>query len=232
VRRLVLRAGLAFTTWLNRREFRGQQFVRLNERPIEYGFVFRKVAELQPRTVLDVGTGSTALPHLLRTCGALVTASDNVRDYWPAGMINRHYHVVDDDITHTRLKPGFDLVTCISVLEHIEDFRGAVRNMLQLLAPGGHLILTCPFNERAYSPNVYERPLSELLGKPKPAYRTQAFSRRELDGFLAEGAALVDEERWRLTDGEYWTEGARLARPVRTRPDEPHQIACFLLART
>jgi SAM-dependent methyltransferase len=42
--------------------------------------------------------------------------------------------------------PGgsFDLVTCISVLEHIPDDLAAVRAMWRLLKPGGRLVLTVP----------------------------------------------------------------------------------------
>jgi len=39
---------------------------------------------------------------------------------------------------------SFDLITCISVLEHIPADRGAVELMWSLLCPGGRLILTLP----------------------------------------------------------------------------------------
>ena len=144
--------------WIARHEFESQTFARFNERPVEYGFVFRKLGEIYPRTVLDVGTGASALPQLIRSCGCLVTATDNVRDYWPAGMSNRHYHVMDDDITATRLSDKVDLITCVSVLEHIQTPDDAVRNMLSLLNPAGYLILTFPYNEGSYVRNVYELP--------------------------------------------------------------------------
>ena len=73
-----------YPEWICRTEFESQTFTRLNERPIEFSFIFRKLGETYPRTVLDVGTGTTALPHLMRNCGFLVTATDNVRDYWPS----------------------------------------------------------------------------------------------------------------------------------------------------
>ena len=96
-----------YPQWICRQEFESQVFTRFNERPIEFGFVFRKLGEIYPRNILDVGTGTTALPHLVRNCGFLVTATDNVHDYWPSGMLNRHYHVVDDDITNSHLKDTF-----------------------------------------------------------------------------------------------------------------------------
>lgn len=39
---------------------------------------------------------------------------------------------------------SFDLITCVSVLEHIPEDEGAVRTMWSLLRPGGRLLLTLP----------------------------------------------------------------------------------------
>lgn len=38
----------------------------------------------------------------------------------------------------------FDLITCCDVLEHIEDDRSVLRNLRDMLAPGGTLLLTFP----------------------------------------------------------------------------------------
>jgi SAM-dependent methyltransferase len=209
-----------------RREFKSQAFTRFNERPVEFGFVFRKLGELYPRTILDVGTGTTALPHLMRNCGCLVTATDNVRDYWPNGMLNRHYHVIDDDITATRLSDRFDLITCISVLEHIQKPDDAVRNMFSLLKPKGHLLLTFPYNDRSYVRNVYELPGSSY-GQGEP-YITQSYSRRELTRWTDENdATIVDQEYWQFWEGDHWTVGTQIIPPKRVTPDDKHQLSCI-----
>ena len=89
---LVKKLLSSFTLWSCKFEFDRQKFERFNERAIEYAFVFRQLGAFYPRSVLDVGTGTSALPALLRTSGFLVTATDNVRDYWPRGMLNWPYH--------------------------------------------------------------------------------------------------------------------------------------------
>lgn len=218
-------------SFICRREYKQQRFVAHNERPVEYRFVFEQVTRLAPRDVLDVGTGMTALPHLLRTCGCVVSAIDNVRDYWPAGMVNRHFWVIDDDITRTRLEQQFDLITCISTLEHIHGYDQAVACMFKLLRPGGHLVLTFPYHEQQYQPNVYELPGSSEVGKRHP-FVTQAFSRATVDGWLAANAgSVVTQEYWRFFDGEYWTEGKRLQSPMQVSASERHQISCLLLRK-
>jgi len=214
-----------YPTWVCRREFQQQALSGFNERPVELAFVFRKLREYYPRSVLDVGSGTSALPQLIRGCGPLVTATDNVRDYWPTGMFNRHYHIQHDDITATRLDEKFEMITCISTLEHIHQPALAVGNMLRLLQPGGHLLLTMPYTEHSYVRNVYELPGSSYVrGLP---YITQSFSRVELDGWLNEnGAEIVEQETWQCWEGEYWTLGAQVIPPRQVGVEERHQLIC------
>ena len=229
-KRMIQRLGNLYVAAVCRREFAAQSFVGINERPVEYRFVFEHLSSAFPKTVLDVGTGRTALPQLMRTCGFLVTAIDNIRDYWSGGMVNRHYHVLDDDILEPRISGPFDFITCISTLEHIRDHARAVRMMFSLLAPGGRLVITCPYNEAAYSENVYALPGS--IGADKYPFVTQAFSRREVDLWCRESTArVVAQEYWRFFDGEYWTLGARVVPPVRVGADARHQISCIAFAR-
>lgn len=214
-----------------RQEYESQSFTRFNERPIEFSFVFRKIGELYPTTILDVGTGNTALPHLMRNCGCLVTATDNVTDYWPAGMSNRHYHVIDDDITSTNLKDAFDLVTCVSVLEHIQEPDKAIKNMFSLLKNGGYLVLTCPFSESEYVKNVYELPDSSY-GKGSP-YITQSYSRNDVDRWLSDNqASLEEQEYWQFWEGDRWTQGAQIIPPRKSSAGAKHQHTCILLKKT
>ena len=135
------RLGTAYLRRLTAAEFRDQTFLSVNERPVEFAFLLRQLVAAWPTTVLDVGTGLTSLPHLLRTCGFVVTATDNIEDYWPAGMVNRHFHIVNDDITRTSLTGQYDAIACISVLEHIQKSREAMQSMYSLLKPGGRLIV-------------------------------------------------------------------------------------------
>ncbi len=223
--------GNAYLTRLCRREFETQHFIGLNERPVEYRFVFDAIAGHCPRKVLDVGTGKTALPHLMRTCGCLVTAVDNVVDYWPKGMVNRHYYVLHDNILRTALPPeSFDLVTCISVLEHIPEHRQAVASMLSLLRPGGLLAISCPYHERHYVDNVYA--LAGSVGADKFPFVAQVYSRREINDWCNDNAAEVfSQEYWRFFRGEFWTLGESICPPEKSSREEAHQITCLLMRK-
>ncbi len=222
---------MAYPQRVLRREFEHQRFTRFNERPVEFRFVFKCLTELYPQRVLDVGTGTTCLPHLMRSCGCVVTAIDNIQDYWPSGMVNRHYHILDEDISSTSLQGPFDLITCISVLEHIADYQAAVANMLRLLAPGGHLVATFPYTDSSYIPNVYKRPESSYT-EDLP-YICQSYSRDTVVAcMLDHGGEVVEQEYWQLWDGEFWTAGERVIPPRRVEVNQRHQLSCLLVKKS
>ena len=197
-----------------------------NERPVEYAFVFKTIARHYPKRILDVGTGITALPHLIANCGLRVTAIDNIRDYWPSGLVNRHFLVEDADIRKYADRDGYDMVVCISTLEHIVDFDIAVRAMVGLLRHGGLLVMSFPYNNPEFIANVYT-----LEGSDAPRdipFGAHAFSAREVSRWTAEhDLTLVDAEYWRFYRHGPWGVGPRLAVPEQTAQDLPHQIACL-----
>lgn len=115
-------------------------------------------------------------------------------------MVNGHWTVLDVDITNPRVFHGpFEAVTCISVLEHIVDRESAVRNTLQLLAPGGLLTITTPYNHREPCPNVYNRS-DALYGGDLP-YICRSHSAQEIEQWQRLGARLKNRELWRLFSG-------------------------------
>ncbi|MFN7925514.1 MAG: class I SAM-dependent methyltransferase [Bryobacteraceae bacterium] len=231
LKRVVHQAGRWYIRQICKSEEESQSFSVHNERPIEFRFALQALSEHRPKTILDVGTGTTAWPHLLRNCGFLVTATDNVRDYWPEGMVNRHWHVHDVDI----LKPDplagkqFDAVTCISVLEHIRDQATAMRNMTALVKPGGHLILTTPYAHSTPDENVYRRP-DALYGQTNP-YPCRSHSKAEFEGWLAMGLSLEKRELWQLFDGPVWATGKRVPWQQAQSENELHQLGCFLFRK-
>src|SRR3989344_6132433 len=216
---------------INRREYAAPRFTKFNERSIEYRFVFEQISSLVPKDILDVGTGVTALPSLMANCGCRVTAIDNIRDYWEANTVNRHYYVIDDDITDSKITETFDLVTCVSTLEHIERFDRAVASMFARTKPGGHVLLTFPYHERRGVDHVYALPGSEAKDVPR-RYKTRALSRENIERWgSTHGAEVVKQEYWQFFSGDYWTVGERLPKPLQVSAAEKHQISCVLFRK-
>lgn len=48
------------------------------------------------------------------------------------------------NLVEAPLPRQFDAVLCTEVIEHIEDQPGAMRNLAAMVAPRGHLLITCP----------------------------------------------------------------------------------------
>ena len=212
-------------------EQRQNRRAALNERPLEYEFSLRCLSEICPRDVLDVGSGLTAWPTVLADCGFQVTAIDQGHDYWGRLFFNRHFHIRPEDITRPRQQPGsFDLITCLSVLEHIPDHQAAISGMLRLLRPGGHLILSFPYCEGRYIDNVYNMP-GAGYGHGFP-FICQVYSREQIDAwFPADRATVVNQEYYRVFSGELWTFGER-SRPLRrVSVDQTHQLSCLLVRK-
>jgi len=223
--------GRRYVSRVCRSEYKDQRFRRINERPVEYRFVFQCVAQLTPTTVLDVGTGTSALPNLLRTCGPVVTAIDNIKDYWPNGIHNRCFHIINDDITQSQLPDKYELITCVSVLEHIIAHREAVKSMVRLLAPGGCIALTFPYNENTCIDNIYRHPQAGY-GQDLP-YPCHVFSRACIDDWLCHtNAQVIAQEYWQIFTGDFWTCGKRLQRPFQVDASKKHQLTCLLLQKT
>lgn len=200
---------------------------RLNERVVEYAHALMLISQIDAATVLDVGAGYSPWPALLRACGYIVTATDSMDGYWGSKIFNRHFHVVEDDITHSKLAGKYDLVTCLSTLEHILDYHAAIENMKGLINPGGYLILSFPYNEHAYEANNYRRPRSRY-GK-ETRYICQSFSRANLNDWLDDWGTVVGQRYFKAFTGDFWSVGDKIAPPVEVGPQESHQltVVCF-----
>ncbi|HZL50615.1 MAG TPA: class I SAM-dependent methyltransferase [Terracidiphilus sp.] len=197
---------------------------------MEFAFALKALADNHPESVLDVGTGTTAFPHLLRNCGYVVTAIDNVKDYWPEGMVNRHWPVLDVDIVRPngRSLGGFDAITCVSVLEHIENHVAAIQNMASLLKPSGILVLTTPFSHHNPHPNVYLH--ADTLRDPRLPYICRSSSGAELEQWISCGLSLERKQLWSMFTGPVWATGKPC--PWRESSEsQPHQLGCFLFRK-
>src|SRR5215469_11053921 len=209
---LVHAAGRRYQSVVLKREYDSRAFSRYNERPMEFAFVFRMIGRCAPKTILDVGTGTTALPALMANCGPEVTAIDNIRDYWPDGMTNRHWHVLDADICAPQLSGQFDMVTCISVLEHIKRYDVALQNMMALLRPQGYLVLCGPYTDGFHVDDCYRQPGAAEASRANP-YICNSYSAEDLARWLGFGGELLEVEYWRGFSGKHWAMGERIAPP-------------------
>jgi len=122
-------------------------------RYFEFDFVDRAVRNLPVRRYLDVSSPRLVPVLFARARPNVAVDMVNPDDedlaesralVHSAGLSDRI--ALHDCLVHEAPFPAgtFDLITCISVLEHIPDDGAALRAMLAMLRPGGTLVLTLP----------------------------------------------------------------------------------------
>lgn len=106
--------------------------------------------------VLEIGAGVGNLTKYLSNSPFLVV-SDISDDYLVflrerfSGQGNIRFQQFDASGDLGELSQfKFDTVICANVLEHIEDDRRALKNMYEVLEPGGNLLLIVPAHKIAY----------------------------------------------------------------------------------
>lgn len=94
-------------------------------------------------TIFTVGCGEGRLERALQTVGFEVTATD----IWPERDIGVPYHIFD--IMKDSLQISYGSVICSQVLEHLEDWKTAAKNLIPLA--NDRIIITVPWANSFYS---------------------------------------------------------------------------------
>ncbi len=98
--------------------------------------------------ILEIGSGIGNLTHYLKYFGDLCCV--DISDYYIAHMkidypdINFYKFDVSDESIKILTREHFDTVVCVNVLEHVADDMKAVKNLHDILIPGGRLLLYVP----------------------------------------------------------------------------------------
>jgi len=116
--------------------------------PLRLDFIAKR-ATLAGSRVLDVGCGGGLLAEALAHAGARVTAIDLApgmievaRLHATHSGLSIDYRVVAaEELAQTEAQ-GFDVVTCMEMLEHVPDPRAMVQTLARLLRPGGAAFLS------------------------------------------------------------------------------------------
>lgn len=118
-------------------------------RAVEYPLVSRLLQVSPGQELLDVGAGRRAdFARLMAQRGVQVTAIDEREDVGADVRPQDGLRVLRADARRLSFDGGsFDRVAAISTIEHIEnDEPAAMRELARVLAPGGRLVVTVPYN--------------------------------------------------------------------------------------
>jgi SAM-dependent methyltransferase len=153
------------------------------------------VPDLAERSLFDVGCGSGGLLAFLAESGVRVAGACDV---YPESLALVRRRVVEplllvDEGRFPPLGTGQTLLSLFDVLEHIDDDLGTLRQLFEVLEPGGILVLTVPahpflfdeMDEIAFHRRRYTR---RQLGS---RLRAAGFNVRHLAHFMAPLVPLV-----------------------------------------
>ena len=107
--------------------------------------VLRQIARIdpgRPMRILDIGCGDGLMWPKLKRFGD-VEGIEPDASLIPANSPNRPSIEVAPFPGRPR-QQRYDLIVMLDVLEHIQDDRGALARVVDLLAPGGHYVMTVP----------------------------------------------------------------------------------------
>lgn len=126
--------------------------------PLRLGWISRH-APLQNRRVLDVGCGGGILTESMAREGASVLGIDLAEEALQAArahaaeqqLADLDYRCISVEDLAREQPQGFDVVTCMEMLEHVPDPASAVRACADLVKPGGWVFFsTIARNPKAY----------------------------------------------------------------------------------
>ncbi|MCL4798134.1 MAG: bifunctional 2-polyprenyl-6-hydroxyphenol methylase/3-demethylubiquinol 3-O-methyltransferase UbiG [Burkholderiales bacterium] len=145
--------ALAHRWWDPASEFRPLHEIN----PLRLGWIDDR-AGLAGRRVLDVGCGGGILAEAMARRGAQVKGidlSDRALKVAELHLIESRLAVEYEQIAAeelaTREPAGYDVVTCMEMLEHVPDPSSTVRACAALLKPGGHAFFaTINRNPKSY----------------------------------------------------------------------------------
>jgi len=80
----------------------------------------------------------------------LLSSSEFLQEAEPGERVNMHsVSVRNEDVTRlTFADRSFDAVLCFDVLEHVPDYRQALKEFYRVLASGGQLVVSVPFSHQ------------------------------------------------------------------------------------
>jgi len=95
---------------------------------------------IKNKRILEIGSGKK---HKGKDCYSIKKFFDNSNEFIQSDIIKEYGHKIVD-VTKMKYKNEFDILICLTVLEHVYNFHKAIKNMYTSLKPNGIAIIAVP----------------------------------------------------------------------------------------
>ena len=136
--------ALASRWWDCEGEFRTLHHIN----PLRLEYIERR-ASLKNQRVLDIGCGGGLLSEAMAARGAEVTGIDMADEPLAVAKLHLHesrlrieYRKISAESLAAEAPAGFDVVTCMEMLEHVPEPQSIVRACAALAKPGGQVFFS------------------------------------------------------------------------------------------
>ena len=116
--------------------------------PVRMQFILSQV-NVADKRVLDIGCGGGILSEALAGAGAKVTGIDLAQTLLEVARLHAHKQALDLDYQQQSAKEHarhhvdyYDVITCLELLEHVDDPGSLVQSAAQMIKPGGWVIFS------------------------------------------------------------------------------------------
>lgn len=154
---------------------------------VQQGFMLAAVEQLaggdRSKPMLCVGSFEDTACHALLGLGYRIDAIDPSLNVDLAVFRRQHPERLGT----------YEIVFSTSVIEHVPDDETFVADMVAMLAPGGHAVLTCDYND-TWTPD-----------QPKPSSDVRIYTRADMARLIAAmgDVELLDEPDWQDHDPDF-----------------------------
>ncbi|WNC70002.1 bifunctional 2-polyprenyl-6-hydroxyphenol methylase/3-demethylubiquinol 3-O-methyltransferase UbiG [Thalassotalea nanhaiensis] len=117
--------------------------------PLRRNFITSHVGDVFEKHIIDVGCGGGILAESLARLGANVTGIDMGTE--PLNVAKLHALEAGVPVTYEKItaeqkadenQQGFDVVTCMEMLEHVPDPESIIRACAKMVKPGGYVFFS------------------------------------------------------------------------------------------
>lgn len=107
----------------------------------EYPWILKNTPFARKDEVLDVGGGTCHFPSLVarRVSSVIVGELYRERVFKPE---SNKVSFLELDASNFKTDKKYDIVLCVSVLEHLDNYLDAIKNMTKAVKKGGYLVMT------------------------------------------------------------------------------------------